>query len=141
MEKMVGTCSRMNVYVMDASKYVSRLAEKRSIPLELVPFGIISTLKRIEKQLKYGFYSYVVFYVRGRVVLREGTGKMGPVMSDSGNILADLHDVSQLEMKVIASTLDGIVGVVEHGLFLSMCDFAYIADPENVRVLKKTDLV
>jgi ribose 5-phosphate isomerase A len=53
---------------------------------------------------------------------------MGPVISDSGNILADLVEYSRdIEITDLAAILDSTTGVVEHGIFMNLCHEAVIA--------------
>ena len=53
---------------------------------------------------------------------------MGSVTSDSGNVLADLktHVKGLEELKIVATLLDRVSGLVEHGIFLDQCAHAVI---------------
>lgn len=63
------------------------------------------------------------------VVRRERDGQ--PVITDESNYLLDLaleeiHDAPRL-----ARALNAIAGVVEHGLFLNICQLAIIGRPDG----------
>lgn len=59
---------------------------------------------------------------------------MGYVLSDEGNLLADLDVGHPMKYSApeICRILDGIVGLVEHGVFVSVCDAAYVATENGV---------
>ena len=119
-EKIVASASKQNVIIADESKRVNTLGENgHPVPVEVLPFAIALAQRRIEK-------------VGGRAVLREGKGKVGPVITDNGNAVLDavfgeIHNASALEVK-----LKMIPGVVETGLFLGLATTAYIGTPAKV---------
>jgi ribose 5-phosphate isomerase A len=71
----------------------------------------------------------------GRPVLREGKRKVGPVITDNGNVIIDtdfgpIQKPAELEHK-----LKCISGVVETGLFIKMADIVYIGKRSGVEKL------
>ena len=114
-EKIVASASKVNVIVADESKKVKVLGENgQPVPLEVLPFAISLVKRKIGE-------------VGGTAVLREGKGKVGPVITDNGNVVIDagfgvIHDAEELEVK-----LKMIPGVVETGLFIDLATTAYIA--------------
>ena len=119
-EKIVASASKQNVIVADESKWVKVLGEGgHPVPVEVLPFAIAVVKRRIEA-------------VGGKAVLREGKGKVGPVITDNGNAVLDavfgeIHNPAELEVK-----LKMIPGVVETGLFVGLATTAYIATPTKV---------
>ena len=119
-EKIVASASKQNVIVADGSKRVKVLGEGgHPVPVEVLPFAIAVVKRRIEA-------------VGGKAVLREGKGKVGPVITDNGNAVLDaffgeIRNVAELEVK-----LKMIPGVVETGLFVGLATTAYIATPTKV---------
>ena len=119
-EKIVASASKQNVIVADGSKRVKVLGEGgHPVPVEVLPFAIAVVKRRIEA-------------VGGKAVLREGKGKVGPVITDNGNAVLDavfgeIHNPAELEVK-----LKMIPGVVETGLFVGLATTAYIATPTKV---------
>jgi ribose 5-phosphate isomerase A len=53
-------------------------------------------------------------------------------ITDEGNLILDCTGLSIADPHAIATELDAMVGVVEHGLFLDMADLALIADTNQV---------
>ncbi len=52
-------------------------------------------------------------------VLRVRDGKT--FVTDNGNFIADLHLGAGFDIQDVYSKLTGMLGVLEHGLFLNMC--------------------
>jgi len=119
-EKIVASASKQNVIVADESKRVKVLGENgHPVPVEVLPFAIAVVKRRIGE---FG----------GNAVLREGKGKVGPVITDNGNAVLDavfgaIRNASELEVK-----LKMIPGVVETGLFVGLATTAYIGTPTKV---------
>ena len=119
-EKIVASASRMNVIIGDVGKRVRFLGENgQAVPVEVLPFAAKVVQQRIVK-------------LGGKPVLREGKGKLGPVITDNGNMVVDvvfglIADVSGLEMR-----LKMIPGVVETGLFVGLADVVYLGSVSGV---------
>ena len=116
-EKIVASASKQNIIIADESKRVKVLGENgHPVPVEVLPFAIAVVKRKIEE-------------VGGKAVLREGKGKVGPVITDNGNAVLDavfgeIHNSAKLEVK-----LKMIPGVVETGLFVGLATTAYIGTP------------
>jgi ribose 5-phosphate isomerase A len=119
-EKIVASASKQNIIIADESKKVNMLGENNHpVPIEVLPFAITVVKRKIEA-------------IGGTTVLREGKGKVGPVITDNGNMLLDtvfgvIRNASQLEEK-----LKMIPGVVETGLFVGLATTAYIGTTSKV---------
>ena len=119
-EKIVAKASKQNVIIADESKKVETLGEKDCpVPVEVLPFAIAVVKRRIEA-------------LGGNPVLREGKGKVGPVITDNGNVVIDaffgvIGNAEELEVK-----LNMIPGVVENGLFIGLASTAYIGTSSKV---------
>jgi ribose 5-phosphate isomerase A len=125
-EKIVAAASKLNIIIADEKKKVKLLGENgQVVPVEVLPFAI-SLVKR--KIVEAG----------GKPVLREGKGKLGPVITDNGNALLDtvfgeIKNPAELEVK-----LKMIPGVVETGLFVGLTDIAYVGTSGAVeKIVKK----
>lgn len=95
-EKIVAATAERFVVIADSSKPVERIVAP--IPLELLPFGLESTLARIRTEL-------------GKVGVRPET----PPSPDGGVIADLLGDVA--DPAALAASLSAMPGVVDHGLF------------------------
>lgn len=113
-EKIVAAASKLNIIIADQNKKVKLLGENNQVvPIEVLPFAI-SLVKR------------KIVAVGGKPVVREGKGKLGPVITDNGNALLDsyfgeIKNPAELEVK-----LKMIPGVLETGLFVGLTDIVYI---------------
>ena len=124
-EKIVAAVSKLNIIIADEHKKVKLLGENnQSVPIEVLPFAI-SLAKR--KIIDAG----------GKPVLREGKGKLGPVITDNGNAILDSYfgliaKPGELEVK-----LKMIPGVVETGFFVGLTDIAYVGSVGSVEKIER----
>jgi ribose 5-phosphate isomerase A len=124
-EKIVASASKINIIIADESKKVKVLGENdQPVPVEVLPFAISIVKRKIEE-------------IGGKAVLREGKGKVGPVITDNGNFIIDasfglIGDAAELEKK-----LKMIPGVVETGLFIGLANIAYIGTPSAVEKIQQ----
>jgi len=124
-EKIVASASKKLIIIADESKKVRVLGEKNHpVPLEVVQFAAASVMRKIGE-------------IGGKPSLREGKGKVGPVISDNGNIIIDahfglIHKPAELETK-----MKSIPGVVETGLFVEMANMVYLGTRSNVERIEK----
>jgi len=124
-EKIVASASKHNIIMADESKKVQVLGEKdHPVPVEVLPFALSIVKRRIEA-------------VGGEAVVREGKGKLGPVITDNGNAIIDavfgpINDAAALEQK-----LKMIPGVVETGLFIGLTDIVYVGTRSAVEKMER----
>jgi ribose 5-phosphate isomerase A len=112
-EKILAHNSRVFMIIADETKLSERLGESRTIPIEVLPYAQRSVTHAISR-------------LGGKTRLREGVGKVGPVVTDNGNFIVDasfgaLKDPYELDRK-----LHAVPGVVETGLFLNLADVAFV---------------
>lgn len=118
-EKIVNFASRKNVIIVDGSKLSKRLGEKWPVPVEVLPFAHLATAKALGRH--------------GEPRLRERDGK--PVLTDSGNLVYDLHAGTIDDPAALDAALRAIPGVVETGLFVGRADVVLVAEGGSVRRL------
>ena len=103
------------IIIADSGKKVNTLGEKFAVPLEILPNAIGVVTAKVEA-------------LGGKVSVRMGApGKDGPVISDSGNIIADAKFAPIENPAELSKQLDGIVGLVGHGLFINMATQVILA--------------
>jgi len=75
----------------------------------------------------------IVKQLGGKVVPRQGTGKMGYVITDNGNVLLDwIFDRERdYDWKSVEVTLNMIPGVVENGLFVGRTTEAFFGSSDG----------
>ena len=69
-------------------------------------------------------------------ILRKARDADGPWVTDEGNLILDCHCNVITHPEALAAELKGIVGVVEHGLFLQMATLALVAGENGVIELR-----
>ena len=124
-EKIVAAASKLNIIIADEKKKVKVLGENnQSVPIEVLPFAI-SLVKR------------KIINVGGRPVLREGKGKLAPVITDNGNAILDSYFGEIAKPAELEVKLKMIPGVVETGFFVGLTDIAYIGTVSAVERIEK----
>jgi ribose 5-phosphate isomerase A len=73
----------------------------------------------------------------GKPVLREGKGKVGPVITDNGNVILDVDFGLIRRPGELASNVKAVSGVVESGLFVGMADVVYFGKTSGLEKLVK----
>ena len=124
-EKIVASASKKLVIVGDERKKVKFLGESNHpVPIEVIPFATPIVMHGIKE-------------MGGKPFLRESNKKVGPVMTDNGNVIIDvsfglIHEPAELGRK-----LKGLPGVVETGLFVKMADTVYLGKHSTVEKLER----
>jgi len=122
-EKIVAFASTRVVIIVDESKVVGRLGERFTVPVEVVQFGWKVTRDRLSE-------------LGADCALRETSD--GPYITDQGNYIIDCGFGEALSApEPIATAINNLPGVVEHGLFLGVADHVVVAAEGGVRVLDR----
>jgi ribose 5-phosphate isomerase A len=116
-EKVVAVASARLVIIADASKLVATLGERAPVPVEVVRSGWETTAGRIE--------------ALGCTATLRDQGSQA-VVTDEGHHILDCRFAPIADPPGLAAALKGIVGVVEHGLFLGLARRAYVASDDGV---------
>jgi len=124
-EKIVASASQRMIVIADESKVVETLGAFK-LPIEVNPFGLAATRIAIEKTASR-------LGLSGPIALR--TSGDGPFMTDGGHYILDASFGRIPDADALASKLNDIPGVVEHGLFINMASLAIIAGPAGARTL------
>ena len=104
-EKILAYNAKRVVIIAGASKVVSRLGRSYPIPVEVIPEAQVPAERALRK-------------LGGWPELREALRKMGPVITDNGNILLDTYFDAGIEDPVaMEAALNGIPGVLGNGIF------------------------
>lgn len=123
-EKIVASASRQFIVVADETKLVNKLGTPQAVPVEILPFALSPfTLKMRE--------------MGGEPIVREGKGKVGPIVTDNGNLIVDVNFGPIDAPEKLESRLKLVPGVVETGLFVGMADIVYAGTEKAVRKLKR----
>ena len=116
-EKIVAQASRRRVIVVDDSKLSPLLGSRRSVPVEVTPFGWRAQQHYLE-------------WVGARVAPRAAPG--GLFLTEAGNLILDCAFGPLAEPERLAAQLAARAGIVEHGLFLGLVTDLVVAGPAGV---------
>jgi ribose 5-phosphate isomerase A len=122
-EKIVAAAADRVVIVVDSSKPVEKLG-KFALPVEVHPFALGSVKARISA-------------LGGEVKLRsrpDGT----PFLTDQQANIFDIAFGQIDDPQALAAELQGIPGVLVHGLFLGLIDMAIVGNDDGVSILHPT---
>jgi ribose 5-phosphate isomerase A len=104
-EKIVASMAKEIIWIMDKSKTVDDIG-RFDIPVEVLPFGYTHVMRQLAQN---GFVA--------QLRLKDGAR----YMTDNINYVVDVWTDGAGNILDIKARLDGIVGVLETGLFLNMC--------------------
>lgn len=105
-EKVVATLASEVIWIMDESKLVDHIGAFH-LPIEVAKYG---SRQAFDVMNGYGW----------NPVFREKDGER--FISDNGNYIIDLHMGAGFDIQDVKEKLSGIVGILEHGLFLNLCN-------------------
>ncbi|MDL2400617.1 ribose-5-phosphate isomerase RpiA [Rhizobium mayense] len=125
-EKIVAASSARMIVIADESKVVEMLGAF-PLPIEVNPFGLVSTRILIEKAASR-------LGLAGALNLRQSGD--GNFMTDGGHFIIDASFGRIPDAEALSIELHSIPGVVEHGLFINMATLAIIAGPAGARTLQ-----
>ena len=120
-EKIVAQAARFRIIIADSMKLVEQLG-KFPLPVELISFGWEATLDHVLDACRRGG-------IRPNWDVRMADS--GEYVTDEGNMIVDI-EVGKIESPLgLAAELSGIAGVVEHGIFVNLCDLAIVVHPDG----------
>lgn len=122
-EKIVAAASERMVVIADDSKLVGTLG-RFPLPIEVNPFGRGATERALNAVLEE-------FGAEGGLSLRKGSDGQAFV-TDGGHHIYDASFGRISDAEALSRALLDIPGVVQHGLFIDMCQEAYLAAPSGV---------
>jgi ribose 5-phosphate isomerase A len=128
-EKLVGSASAHRVTMITANKRVDRLGETAPIPVEVSPVGVTHTERRLREL--------------GATTSRRGLTNGSPFVTDGGNEIIDCRFMEIENPRALDRPLQCVVGVLETGLFIDLCDKLIIGTDQGVgeprEPLRKSD--
>jgi len=110
-EKIVASASRKFVVVADSAKQVAMLG-RFPLPVEVIPFAETLLTRRIT--------------ALGATVKLRTTAAGAPYKTDEGHHILDCHFGEIPDPPLLARTLEGMPGIVEHGLFIDLATLVLV---------------
>lgn len=114
-EKVVAMMSDKNIWIVDSSKYHTELGSFL-LPIEVVKFG---------SQQVFNFLAEKGLQPQWRM-----TDADEKLATDSENYIIDVQLPAGTDVLSLGTELKAMTGVVEHGLFLNICDMLIIGGEE-----------
>jgi ribose 5-phosphate isomerase A len=121
-EKIVASAAKRFIVVVDSTKVVEHLG-KFPLPVEVVKMALPLVGPKLDA---LGLHPKQ----------RQAKSGSGPYLTDEGNYILDCACGEIDDPEVLAAEIRGIVGVVEHGLFLGMATLALVAGEGGVSELR-----
>lgn len=126
-EKIVAAASKRMIVIADESKWVDTLGAF-PLPVEVTRFGFAITAARIAEALK-------TTGCAGHEVKLRTSGKANePVITDGGNYILDAFAQRIPDASALATALQAIPGVVEHGLFIGLAHTVILGKAKGAEV-------
>ncbi|WP_159722198.1 ribose-5-phosphate isomerase RpiA [Enterococcus sp. CSURQ0835] len=122
-EKIVATYSKDCIWIVDESKMVDQLG-KFPLPVEVIPYGSHNLFR--------------LFEAKGYQPTWRKTDNDEILTTDGGHYIIDLHLEAIENPKALATELDHLVGVVEHGLFIDMISKVIVGTEAGANVIPVT---
>ncbi|UJG42483.1 MAG: ribose-5-phosphate isomerase RpiA [Candidatus Heimdallarchaeum endolithica] len=122
MEKILASSSQEFVVIVDSGKYPKKLLSY-PVPVEIIPLAVNTVIKPL-------------FDLGGELKLRYGTGKIGPIVSDNGNVLGDVTFKKEYDPKIMEKAINNIPGIIENGLFPEKADKIVIGIDDSVKYIE-----
>jgi len=114
LEKIIAVRARRFLVIVDQSKLVRRLGARFAVPVDVLPPALPWVLDQLRRL--------------GAVpTIRQGSGKIGPVISEVGNIVVDARFKSIPNPARLDRQLNDLPGVMGHGLFVHMAHQVLVA--------------
>jgi len=120
-EKIVASASERLVIVVDETKLVKKLGSRGPVAVEVAPFGWQSTEDRIRK---LGCNSKLRIDSNGSTFITDG-----------GHYILDCEFGPIASSADLSTELDGVVGIMEHGLFLQLTSQVFVGGAKGVQVI------
>lgn len=115
-EKIVAAVSKKFICIADDSKQVDVLGTF-PLPVEVIPMARSYVARELVK-------------LGGDPVYRQG------VITDNGNVILDVHNMSIIDPKGLENSINSIVGVVTNGLFAQRgADILVLGSAQGVEVI------
>jgi ribose 5-phosphate isomerase A len=106
-EKLLATASDRFLVLVEPAKLVERIGQNFPIPIEVMPFAWQLVKKQLEAK-------------GGRGDLRQNANKNGYAVSSYGSLILDMSFDQSIDAGTLNDMLNGIPGIVEHGIFYGL---------------------
>jgi len=123
-EKILARASASFWVLIDPGKRVNRIGEKYPISVEVVPFAWQLVRQSLEA-------------IGGKAELRQNASKDGLIVTSHGSLVLDTVFPENLDSATLDTLLNGIPGIVEHGIFSQLADIVFCGENGQVEEKRK----
>jgi ribose 5-phosphate isomerase A len=124
-EKIVAAATVYYIIIVDESKLVSRLG-KFPLPVEVAPFGWEMTRRQLEKLGCTTRLRMQADMPGAKAALDNAI-----FLTDNGHYILDCSFGSIADPALLHSQVNGIVGVMDNGLFIDMADLVVVGNKDG----------
>ena len=124
-EKVLASMAHEFILMGDDTKFVAQLDHTYPLVVEILPQALQIVPDRL-----------TAAYPDATIKLRMSNQKDGAVISENGNLLADIQFTKLPELQQLNIQVKMVPGIVEHSLFYKMATKAVIAGENGVRVIE-----
>ncbi|WP_423148378.1 ribose 5-phosphate isomerase A [Rubrolithibacter danxiaensis] len=128
-EKILASAAKEFILIGDEGKFTSQLNTTYPVVVEILPQALQIVLATLTS-----------FFPDAKITLRMSNQKDGAVISDNGNLLADVYFSHLTDLEKLNRQLKMIPGVVEHSLFYRMATKAVVCGEQGVRIINPKKL-
>jgi ribose 5-phosphate isomerase A len=122
-EKIVASATAQFVIIVDETKLVRQLGAHDPVPVEVIPFGWQATAMRLRK---LGADPHLRLRTDGQAYTTDG-----------GHYILDCAFGPIASPAELQRELDGVVGLVEHGLFVGLAYRVVVGGPGGLKTLRR----
>lgn len=122
-EKVIDSSADNFVVVVEGSRLVEVLGRSASVPIEVLRFALPTVVQKLTR-------------IGARPVLRMSDRKIGPVVTENGNLIIDAKFEAIEDPESLEVVLNSIAGVVENGLFVGLANLVLVGLAGELRVTR-----
>ena len=124
-EKILAAMADQFILMGDDTKFSPKMDGKYPLVIEILPQALSSVIRKIETG-----------YPEAKIILRMSTQKDGALISDNGNLLADIHFADMPQLQHLNTQIKMIPGIVDHSLFYRLESKGIVAGNEGVKFIE-----
>lgn len=123
-EKVLAAMADAFILIGDDTKFSPTLNGTYPLVVEILPQALPSVMRKLADD-----------YPDAKITLRMSTQKDGALISDNGNLLADIFFDQEISPESLNTQVKMIPGIVDHSLFYRMATQAIVAGDDGVKVI------
>jgi ribose 5-phosphate isomerase A len=123
-EKILASMANEFILIGDEGKFADQLDTTSPLVIEILPAALQIVLQKLKHD-----------HPDATINLRMSTQKDGAVISENGNLLADIHFSRPIAPDILNIQIKMIPGIVDHSLFYRMATKAVIAGEQGIQTI------